>query len=205
MKLFGHPGSICTNRVLLTFAERAHEVELLRVDLARGEHKAPAYVARQPFGVIPLLEDGSFTLYESRAIMRYLDDALPGPKLTPSEPQLRALMEQWISIETSYLSPPVSEIVHQKFLQPMRGGTVDLGALERARQAIAGVFEVMESALSRSTHLAADSFTLADVSTMPLLGMLVVADEAELLAARPRLSAWWQRVSARPSWQHLPR
>jgi glutathione S-transferase len=205
MRLFGHPGSICTNRVLLAFAEKSVEPELVPVDLARGEHKSPAYVARQPFGVIPLLEDGAFVLYESRAIMRYLDDALPGPKLTPSEPRARAAMEQWISIETSYLSPPVSEIVQQKFLVPMRGGTVDLAALERARQAIARVFDVVEAALDGRAYLAGDSFTLADVSAMPLVGMLAVAGEGEMLAPRPRLAAWWQRVSARPSWQQLSR
>jgi glutathione S-transferase len=87
----------------------------------------------------------------------------------------------------------------------MRGAAVDRDALARARQAIARVFDVMEDALDDRAYLAGEAFTLADVSSMPLLGMLFVTGEGDLLAPRPQLAAWWERVSQRPSWQQLSR
>jgi glutathione S-transferase len=105
MKLYGHPGSICTNRVLFALAEKSVEPEVVVVDLAKGEHKLPAHLARHPFGMLPALEDGDVSLYESRAIIRYVDDKLPGTRLPPRNRASRAAMEQWISVEQSYASP----------------------------------------------------------------------------------------------------
>src|SRR3954451_8131968 len=102
MKVYGHPMSTCTRKVLTTLAEKGHEAEFVMVDIMKGEHKLPAHIARQPFGVIPAIDDDGFVLYESRAIMRYLDEKLSGPRLAPPEPKDRAVMEQWISIEQSY-------------------------------------------------------------------------------------------------------
>lgn len=199
MRLYGHRGSICTNRVLLTFGEKAVQPELVPVDLARGEHKLPAHLARQPFGMIPVLEDGAFSLYESRAIMRYLDRALDGPALTPREPRALAAMEQWISVEQSYLSPPVSAIVQQKFVVPMRGGAIDADALDRARAELSHALGIIDAALARSAYLAGDAFTLADLSSAPVIAMLFVTGEDALVARQPHVAAWWERVSSRPA------
>src|SRR5271169_2565324 len=110
MKLYGHPMSTCTRKVLTTLAEKGHEADFVIVDLMKGEHKQEAHVARQPFGRVPALDDGGFWLYESRAIVRYLDEKLAGPKLTPADIQDRASMEQWISVEYSYFSPAAMKI-----------------------------------------------------------------------------------------------
>jgi glutathione S-transferase len=151
--------------------------------------------------MIPVLEDGGFTLYESRAIARYLDDVLPGPKLVPGDARARAAMEQWISVEQSYVSPPVGEIVQQKFVVPMRGGTIDLEVLDRARVAAGRALAIVDAALAGRSYLAGDDVTLADISLAPVIGMLAVAGEGELVERRPGLAAWWERVSARPSWK----
>src|SRR5579883_1276415 len=73
MKLYGHPISTCTRKVLFTAQEKGHKLELVVVDLAKGEHKSADHLSRQPFGQVPALDDGGFALYESRAIARYLD------------------------------------------------------------------------------------------------------------------------------------
>src|SRR5689334_23326698 len=99
MKLFGHPMSTCTRKTLFTLHETATPFDFELVDFAKGEHKQPPHIERQPFGQVPALEDG-FMLYESRAMMRYIDE-LAGGKLTPKDPKSHAMMEQWISVETS--------------------------------------------------------------------------------------------------------
>ncbi|MEV0401053.1 glutathione S-transferase N-terminal domain-containing protein [Actinoallomurus sp. NPDC050550] len=111
MRVYGSATSACTHKVLMVFAEKGHEAELVEVDVLRGQDKLPEHVARMPFGEIPVLDDDGFLLYESRAIIRYLDQRLPGPSLTPDDIRLRGLMEQWISVEQSYVSGPVWDLV----------------------------------------------------------------------------------------------
>ncbi len=71
MKLFGHPLSSCTRKVLVTLSEKGATADFTLVDLFVAEHKAQQHLSRQPFGVIPVLDDDGFVLYESRAIIRY--------------------------------------------------------------------------------------------------------------------------------------
>jgi len=78
MKIFGHPASTCTRKVLMTLNETKTPFELVLVDFAKGEHKQPAHLARQPFGQVPALEDDRFELYESRAMSRYIDGKAGG-------------------------------------------------------------------------------------------------------------------------------
>jgi glutathione S-transferase len=202
MRVYGHRGSICTNRVLFALAEKGREAELVVVDLAKGEHRAAAHVARQPFGVIPVLEDEAGMLYESRAIMRYVAD-LPGPRLVPETARARAEMEQWISVEQSYVAPPVSAILQQKFLAPMRGAPVDMAVVDAARAQLATALDVLDAALAGRRYLAGDALSLAEISLAPVFGMIHVLDEQALLAPRRAVSAWWERIAARPTWVRI--
>jgi glutathione S-transferase len=200
MKLYGHPGCGCTRRVLATLAEKGQRAELVLIDLATGKQKSADHLARHPFGVIPVLEDDGFELYESRAIMRYLDDKFAGPRLTPQGLHARARMEQWISVEHSYLSPACWPIMYQKLLLPLFGGQPDQDTVERSKCDISVVLDAMERALAQQTHLAADEFSLADLTCMPCVELLFTTGEQDIVEARPGVAAWWQRVAARPSW-----
>jgi len=202
MRIYGHPGSICTNRVLFALAEKGLEAELVRVDLATGEHRAAAHLARHPFGVIPVLEDDGGLLYESRAIMRYIAD-LAGPRLVPEATRARAEMEQWISVEQSYVAPPVSAILQQKFLAPARGLPIDLAAVDAARAQLATALDVLDRALANRPYLAGDTFSLADISLAPVFGMIHVLAEQAVVAPRQGVAAWWERVSSRPTWARV--
>jgi glutathione S-transferase len=70
LKVFGHPMSTCTRKVLTTVNELGLPHEFVVVDFATGEHKQPAHLSRQPFGQVPAIDDDGFALYESRAICR---------------------------------------------------------------------------------------------------------------------------------------
>jgi glutathione S-transferase len=203
MKLYGHPYSTCTRKVLTTLAEKGHEAEFVLVDLMKGEHKSPAHLARQPFGQVPALEDDGFALYESRAIMRYLDAKLPGPSLTPPDLKGRAVMEQWISIESANFSPGALKVILQKFFKPMGGGVPDEAIIADGRASASRALDVLEPHLAKNTYLAGEAFTLADISYMPYVGYLYQAGEAELINSRRSVAAWWGRVSERPSWRKV--
>jgi glutathione S-transferase len=203
MKIYGHPGSTCTQKVLITLAEKGLDAELVLVDFAKGEQKSPAHVKRQPFGVIPALEDGDFMLYESRAIIRYLDAKFDKPRLTPTELRDRARMDQWMSVEPSYFSPSVMSLVVQKLYMPMRGQKPNAEIVEQGEKGSARVLDVLDRALDGQQYLAGSQFTLADVCFMPYLGYLFAARATELVTSRKNVASWWGRLSERSSWRKV--
>ncbi|AGP32591.1 glutathione S-transferase [Sorangium cellulosum] len=200
MKIYGHPMSTCTRKVLTVLAEKGHDAQLVVVDLMKGAQKQPEHLARHPFGVIPVLEDGDFTLYESRAIIRYLDQKLPGPSLTPTELRAKALMDQWLSVEQSYFSTPAVKIAFQRVFYPMRGQQSDESVVEAAKAEVARTLDVADKALAGQEYLAGSTYSLADISWMPYLHCLVISKVEDLINDRPNVAAWWKRISARPAW-----
>jgi glutathione S-transferase len=91
------------------FTDSSAEFDLQFVNLQKGEHKQPAHLARQPFGLVPAIDANGFLLYESRAIMRYINDTR-GNKLVPADPKAKAMMEQWLSLEQGTFSPDVGSV-----------------------------------------------------------------------------------------------
>ncbi|MCP3138882.1 glutathione S-transferase N-terminal domain-containing protein [Pyxidicoccus xibeiensis] len=205
MKVYGHPMSTCTRKVLTTLAEKGHEAQFVLVDLMKGEHKQPAHVARQPFGVIPAFEDDDgFMIYESRAIIRYLDRKLPGPSLTPSNPQAYGRMEQSISVEQSYFTPAAMKVIWERFFKPhMGGGTADEARIAEGLQGVEKVFAIIDPVLGKQQYFAGDSFSLAEVSWLPYMEFFVASGGMELIGKYKNVAAWWERVSTRPSWKKV--
>lgn len=203
MKIYGHPGSTCTRKVLTTLAEKGQEAEMVLVDLMKGEQKAPAHLVRQPFGVIPAIEDDGFSLYESAAIIRYLDEKLPGTSLQPKDLKERARMNQFMSIEQFYLAPPAIRIAKQMLVGRMTGKEPDMAIVEAAKVEAATALDVADKTLARQEYLAGGSFSLADISWMPYVQYIIQSGVEALITDRPNLAAWWQRVSARPSWKKI--
>ncbi|MCP3100944.1 glutathione binding-like protein [Myxococcus sp. K15C18031901] len=204
MKLYGNSYSTCTLRALLALAEKGLEAELIPVDLAKGEQRLPQHRAVHPFAKIPVLIDGDFRLYESGAIIRYVD-GLPSsaPSLIPADAKTRAVMDQWVSVEPSYLQPHIFEIRKQLFLNPMFGGKTDPAEVEKARESVAYVLDVLERALEGKHYLAGDTFTLADLVYVPTLQFLVIAKQDDLILTRRNVAAWWERIGTRPAWKRI--
>jgi glutathione S-transferase len=201
MKIFGHPMSTCTRKVLATLHEKGQTPDLVVVDFAKGEHKAPDHVARQPFGQLPALEDGAFKLFESRAIMRYIDEVAPGPKLTPQTAQGRATMEEWISVEHSNFSAPSMKIIMNAMFNPMMGRPVDQKAIEEGTVGLDRALDVMQKRLDASPFIAGETFSLADISYMPYLEYLATTPQVSHVNDRPAVAKWWKKISERPAWQ----
>ncbi|KAI9100185.1 hypothetical protein K1719_024403 [Acacia pycnantha] len=98
LKVYGAANAACPQRVLACLIEKGVDFELIHVDLNRGEHKSPDFLLRQPFGQVPVVEDGDFRLYESRAIIRYYAAkyADRGPDLLGKTLEERAMVDQWL-------------------------------------------------------------------------------------------------------------
>lgn len=199
--LFGHPMSTCTRKVLTVLAEKGVHYHFELVDLMTGQHKSVEHLERQPFGQVPVLDHDGFKLYESRAICCYLDEVMPGVALTPHEAQGRALMRQWMSVEQSNFSPTIMKIIYQLVFNKWGGKPADAKVVEEGRVGTARALDVLEGQLAKTPNLVGAQFTLADIGYMPYLEYLSTTDSWDLVTSRPSVSAWWQRNSARPSWQ----
>ncbi|KAI4305953.1 hypothetical protein L6164_029278 [Bauhinia variegata] len=83
-------------RVVACLVEKGIEFEAVPIDLFKGEHKTPDFLKKQPFGLLPVVEDGDFTLFESRAIMRYYAEKYKnqGTDLLGKTLEERGLVEQ---------------------------------------------------------------------------------------------------------------
>jgi len=203
LTLYGLKMSTCTRRALLVLEEKNAHFEFKEVNLQKGEHKSPEFLERQPFGVIPVLYDDDFKVYESRAIVRYLDETLPGVSLTPKDPKHRALVEQWISIEMSY-HKKADEIVGELMFSKMFGRTPNMANVEAHSKVVHDLYKIMDKHLAGKTYLVGDSFTIADLVFMPYLDYLLKCEGfGNVLDAYPNVKHWWTTISSRPAWKKV--
>ena len=196
--VYGAPYSTYTRSALLALQEKGVSYDLSMVDIFQpipDEHKA-----RQPWGKIPVLEHDGFRLYETAAVLRYIDEAFPGQALQPPTPRDRARMTQVISIVDSYAyKPMVSDLFVHRSVMPKMGQPSDeakiAASLEPAERALDAVADIQGD-----DEWFAGSFSLADLHMVPVYVYLAMTPEGQaMLARRPKLTAWWNRVSARPS------
>jgi glutathione S-transferase len=196
IKIFGHPASTCTRKVLMTLAETKTPFELTLVDFAKGEHKQQPHLSRQPFGQIPAIDDDGFSFYESRAICRYINEKVGG-SLVPGDIKGRALMEQWISVETSNFTPHAMKFIYHHVFQRAQEPAV----LEAAGKGLETALGVLEIGLTKSPFLAGAQLSLADVCFMPYVEYAMMTPVKATFAKYPHVSAWWTKASERPAWQ----
>lgn len=203
------PGSPYGRAVLATLEEKGAAYRLAAV--APGTSKSEPHLARHPFGRVPVLEHDGYLIYETQAILRYLDRVLPQPSLTPSDPQAAGLMDQLMNICDWYLMQGVSNVIaFQRIVGPqLLGLTPDEAVIAEAMPRAHVVFKELSRLLGNKSFLADEQMTLADMLLAPHLDFLAQTPEwAPLAAANPNLPAWLQRMNARASlrattWQQV--
>lgn len=202
MKVYGHPGSTCTRKVLTALAEKGQTADFVTVDIMKGEGHTPEHLARQPWGQVPVFEaDDGWQLIESRAIIRFIDASLPGTSLTPSDPREKAKMDEWLSIEQSNFTPSVMKILGQLLFAKWRGEEPQMSIIEDGRVGVRKAVAVLEKRLGGREYLAGGQFSLAEISFMPYIEYLFMCGEGALISEHANTAAWWRRISERASWQ----
>jgi glutathione S-transferase len=194
------PGSPFARAVLATLEEKGAGYRL--APLAPGSHKSPQHLARHPFGRVPVLEHDGFVLYETQAILRYLDRVLPEPALTPADARHAARMDQVMNINDWYLFHGVANVIvfHRVVGPRVLGLAPDEAAIDAAMPAARVVFAELSRLLGEQPYLAGDGISLADLIVAPHVAFFTATPEwAELGAPRHNLVAWLARMEARPS------
>ncbi|KAG0610922.1 hypothetical protein M758_7G101800 [Ceratodon purpureus] len=203
----GAPYSTCTQRILATLVElNVEDYKIEFVDLRKGVHKSPDFLKLQPFGQIPVLQDGDITIFESRAIVRYLCEkfAGQGTPLLGKTVKDKALVSQWLEVESQNYNPAASLIVREKVFAPRMGAPSDESVVAAQTPKLEKTLDVYEAHLAKSKFLAGDFFSLADLSHLPYTNLLVyAAGKSDLITSRPHVSAWWDAISQRPAFQKV--
>ena len=167
-----------------------------------GTTKIAPHILRHPFGRIPVLEHGDFTLFETQAILRYIDRVLPEPALTPADPRAAGLMDQALNVNDWYLFQGVGNIIgFQRVVAPrVLGLSGDDAAVEAAMPRAQEVFTQLSRLLGDQTWFAGATFSLADILLGAHLDLLSSAAEwSALTEGRDNLRDWLVRLNGRPS------
>ncbi|XP_068662694.1 glutathione S-transferase F13-like [Aristolochia californica] len=204
IKIHGVSFSTCTARVVAVLNEKGVEYELIGVNLPKGEHKQPPFLALNPFGQIPVLEDGDLRLYETRAITKYLaykykDQGTDLVRII--DPKYVALVNVWAEVEAQHFNAAVAPLVEELLIKPrVLQLPPDEAEAEIYAEKLDKVLTVYEERLSKSKYLAGDYFSLADLHHLPYLHCLLKTSRASLVTSRPHVLAWWEDISSRPAW-----
>lgn len=187
--------------VRLALAEKGVAHELVSVGIT--EFRSEAHLARHPFGKIPAFEHDGFMLYETQAIMRYVDEAFPAAPLQPIEVQPFARMNQIMGIVDSYLTPCLlANVIFQRLVAPMIGKTTDEAAVSAALPRVRHCLGEIARLANEQPFLAGDAVTLADLMAIPQIYYFKKLPEgAAQLAELPALAAWAARMESRQSIQ----
>jgi glutathione S-transferase len=196
IKLYHFPLSGHAHRVQLMLSLLELPVEIIFVDLAKGAHKQPEFLAINSFGQVPVLDDNGVVLADSNAILVYLASKYGHGRWLPTDPVGAARVQRWLSVAAGPLhaGPATARLI-----------TV-FGASHNAEDVIARshtLLKVIDQELSNSTYLAGNTPTIADIA-----GYTYIAHAPEgnvSLQDYANVRAWLARIEALPGFVGMPR
>jgi glutathione S-transferase len=172
--------------------------ELVRLDPAKQENRAPSYLALQPFGDVPALVDGDVTLFESSAICLYLADRFPEKQLAPPVGSAdRGYYYQWLLFAEVSIEPEVKAFLeHSRLSEEEKAEAHRHAELARHRARLEDMLQVVERGLGGGEHLVGGRFTAAD---LVMASILHLAHTLHLIDGHPRLFDYVALHSQRPA------
>jgi len=194
MKLYDFPSSPNCRKVRAVAYEVGVTFASERVDLLAGEQRAPAFLARNPNGRVPVLEDGDLVLWESTAIIRYL---ATGTALVPNGRRAAAEVDRWIAWQLAHLGPAMSKVAFQRIVKRLtRQGAPDQAVIDAGAAEFAAASAVLDGALAGREYVAGP-LSIADFA---LAAHYSLAEACGLdVAGSPRVGSWLARMLARDS------
>ena len=201
--VFGFPRSTFVQIVRLVLEHKNVPYEFRDLEPEMG---TPSHLALHPFDRVPILQHGDFVLYETSAIVAYLEEQFPTPSLHPDTPQGRARMNQWISAVNSYYYPDmIYHVGHERNVFPRLGIPSDEKVVAHALPKIEVGLQVMERQLSHAQgFLLGGEVTLADYYLLPSTHSFGRTPEGKTMyASFPVVQAWRERMEALPTVQRL--
>ncbi len=165
IKLHVFPPSPNARQVLIAANELGADVEICMVNLLEQQQKTPEFIALNPNGLMPVLEDGDFVLWESVAIMQYLAAQQASRELWPADARPQADVSRWMCWRLAHWGPACGTFTFQNMVKQLTGGgDPDPAELAKGEEGIAKYGAVLNDHLKGREFLVGDALTLADIS-----------------------------------------
>ncbi|WP_262136890.1 glutathione S-transferase family protein [Pseudomonas sp. Marseille-Q5117] len=196
VKLYRHPLSGHSHRVELMLSLLDVPTELVFVDLMKGAHKTPEFLALNRFGQVPVIDDNGTVLADSNGILVYLASKYGNGQWLPNDPVEQAKVQRWLSVAAGQIS---SGPATARLITVFGAGYDAADAIKRSH----ALLQVMEDELANSAFLAGDKATVADVAAYTYVAH---APEGNVsLEEYPNVRAWLARVEALPKFVGMQR
>jgi glutathione S-transferase len=196
MKLYEHPFSSAAFKVRALIHELGLPVTLVTVDMSKGEHKTPEFLAKNPNGKVPTLEDDGFILWESNAILCYLAAKKPESGLLPGDARGMAVVQQWLQWHATTFSSSTGEVMGETVYAKFFGRSKDEAKYAAGMEKVRRDLGVLEKALA-DKEFVCGKLTIADFSLVSAL--LLRTPMGVDLEAFPNVKAWVLRMESRES------
>lgn len=194
IKLYDAVPSSNSDRVKIALHEKGLPYERDTLNLAKKDQKRPEFLRLNPYGKVPVIDDGGRILFESCIINEYLDEKYPDPPLMPKDPYLRGRGRVLVDYALNYIHEPYWGL-RGEMLKPE--AERNAAVVDQKRQSLRELLRYLEDALADKNYFLGE-FSLADIAIVPrfLRMETYVALPAPTL---PRLGDWLKRVKDRPS------
>ena len=209
IELYWGSGSPFAWRVMLTLELKRLPYESKLLEFSKQEHKTPLYLQLNPRGKVPTLKDGEFVLYESIAIMAYLDRKYPTPPIFGTTAEQTGLIWRLVLECESYLLGAGDKVVRPLFFGK---GVENVNEIQTAAELIRRELKIVDERLADSNWLVGGEISAADIAIFPLVQLLLRAAGKE--AARPlelgliplsqtfpNIARWVRRIEELPNYQ----
>lgn len=199
MKLYDWKNSYNSKKIRAVAFESDIKLDLVEMNLRAGDHKKPEYLAKNPNGKVPTLDDNGFYVWESDAICLYIAGLDTARRLLPTNPRARAHIDQWLSWKTAHLAPAIGKVGHERFWKGVFNlGPCDESVVAAAMPEVIRFIDVLDAQLAKSAYVAGD-LSVADFS---LATVFSNRNEIKLdISNWPNVRAWLERIENRPSWK----
>lgn len=197
IEVFGRANSVNVQKVLWCLGELEVPFERYDVGGLYGGNKEPDFLARNPAGLVPLLSDDGFDLWESNTIVRYLAARYGAGSLWPEDPTVRALSDKWMDYQVGTIFPAFKDAVLGLIRTPPENRNPD--NIATSVRATADTLTVLEAQLRDREYVAGDALTIGDVALGSTVyrWLTLEIDRPPL----PNLQAWHERLETRPAYR----
>jgi glutathione S-transferase len=201
MKVYHNDFSPNSKRISVIAKECGVTMEVVNIDFAKGAHKEPAYMKKNPNGKVPTFEDADGTvIWESPAVLVYFAEKHPQKGLLPNDPVGRAEVFKWMFWNAAHLEVGLFTIAFEKLVKPMMGGKTDEAKVKDAQVEVDRYAPVLNAHLEGKEWILGKSFSIADICLATSVDFSINMAKIDLSQYK-HIGAWLSRIQARDSWK----
>jgi glutathione S-transferase len=200
MRLLIHPASPNCVAVLAAARRLGSEVDVQHVDIFNGENRRPKFLALNPNGLVPVLQDGDFVLWETLAILEYLGSIVAAHFLLPGDRQERADVSRWMAWGLAHWNPSLQPFIFERMFKSLKGlGDPDEQRLAAMQPKLDQAAALLDMTLARTGHVCCGRLTMVDYY---LAAYPMYAKQARIeLRPYRNVSRWLERIHSLEEWR----